>query len=204
MGDRNLELIRFPLMSQEEFAKCVPDSGLLKAKDVVQLFMYFNLRRNPGRFSFVPRGSRNIQRCKRFSGSSCFWHYNRDFPDKICFTVNVPVLVRGVRLFGFEREKYFVKITIGGKTVVANQFQTEDGKVDGYYGFDVIFEQCVRLSPNSLCVLQAFIHGPRSFYGVSGKEQVVCEKATFQFTGDMQFNGSIVGQFAEVLFSCLY
>lgn len=204
VGDRNLELIRFPLMSQEEFAKCVPDSGMLKSKEIVQLFMYFNLRRNPERFSCVPRGSRNIQRCKRFSESSCFWQYNRDLPDVIRFTVNVPVLLRGIRLFGFDREKYFVKLTIGGKTVVANQFQTEDEKVDGYYGFDVIFEHCVQLSPNSLCVLEAFIRGPRSFYGVSGKEQVVCEKVTFQFTDDTQVNGSIVGQFAEVLYSCLY
>ena len=205
VGEKNLELIRFPLMSQEEFAKCVPDSGILKAKEIVQLFMHFNLRRNPGRFSFIPRGTRNIQRCKRFSGSSCFWHYNRDFPDVISFTVNDPVLLRGVRLFGFDREKYFVKLIIDGKTVVEDQFQTENREEDGYYGFDVIFQHCVQLHPNKLYVLKALIHGPKSFYGVSGKEQVVCGKVTFQFTGDTLLNGSSVsqGQFAEVLFTCL-
>ena len=206
IGDMKLRSIRFPLMSQKEFAEHVPDTEILTESEIVQLFMHFNLGRNPGEFSSIPRGlnARNFQRCKRFSGSGCFWHYNRGTADVISFTVNVPVLLRGVRLFGFEREKYSVILIICGETVVEDQFQTEERETDGYYGFDIIFKNRFQLSPNVPCVLRAVIRGRKSFCGISGREEVVCGKVTFQFIDTKETtNASSVkqGQFAEVLFT---
>ena len=206
IGETILKLIRFPLMSQKEFAEHVPSTEILTKTEVIQMFMYFNLNKKPGKFSCIPRciNSRIIQRCKRFDGSSCFWYYNRDSVDSISFTVDVPVTLRGVRLFGFKGETYFVKVKVCSETVLEDQFQTETKKTDGYRGFDIIFEQCRQLTPGVPCVLEAIISGPKSHYGISGKEEVVCDKVTFRFDASHNSqNGSSVskGQFAEILFT---
>ena len=121
--------------------------------------------------------------------------------------MNTPVLLRGVRLFGYQKEKYSLILKVNGKIVVENQFQTDELERDGYYGYDVVFEKPLQLLPKEECVIQAFIHGPKSLYGVSGREEVTCGKAIFRFIAKEQpqngNNGSAVGQgqFAEVLFS---
>ncbi|XP_078385036.1 BTB/POZ domain-containing protein 3-like [Oculina patagonica] len=206
IGETILKLIRFPLMLQQEFAEQVPNTNILKKTEVIQMFMYFNLNKKPGEFSCIPRCPKSsvIHRCKRFDGSSCFWYYNRGSVDSISFTVDIPVLLRGVRLFGFRGETYFVKVKVCGETVLEDRFQTETEEKDGYYGFDIIFEQCRQLNPGVPCVLEALISGPKSHYGISGEEEVVCDKVTFRFdaTHNSQ-NGSSVsrGQFAEILFT---
>ena len=204
IGDKILDLIRFPLMSEMEFAQHVPDTGILTDSEIVKLFMYFNVGRDPEQFSFIPRGinKRNVQRCKRFACSDRFWYYNRD-SEIILFTVNSPVLLSGVRLFGMYREKYYVNLKIGGQTVVEGEFETEDKEVDGYYGFDVLLDQFILLSPNKLCKLEAVIRGPKSFYGKSGKEEVVCGDVTFRFQATTELATSKEGQFAEIIFTCL-
>ena len=212
MGDAILKLIRFPVMSQKEFAKHVPHTAILTESEIVQLFMYFSLGGKAGEFSSIPRdiNSRSFQRCKRFSATGCFWYYNRGAADIITFSVDVPVFIIGVRLFGSpkQEERYFVNLKICGKTVADDQFHTEEQAIDGYYGFDVIFENRFQLQPDVPCVLVAFIHGTKSCYGISGKEEVACGKVTFRFSGSKEAplgNGSSVsqGQFAEVLFSCI-
>ena len=207
IGEAILTLVRFPVMTEKEFASHVPDTGILTATEIVKLFMYFNLGRRPGEFSCDPRGknSKNqMQRCKRFSGVGCFWHYNRGAADSISFIVNAPVLIKGVRLFGYQKEKYLVNLKVGGKTVVVGQFQTEEQEKDGYHGFDVIFECPFQLLPEVPCAVEALIHGPKSLYGTSGEEEVNCGTVTFRFiaTETPLGNSSTVsqGQFAEILF----
>ena len=206
--EKTLKLIRFPLMLQKEFAEQVPSTEILKKTEVIRLFMYFNLNGRPGEFSCIPRcmNSRIIHRCKRFDGSSCFWYYNRNGVDAVSFTVDNPVLLRGVRLFGFEEKTYFVKVKVSGETVLEDRFQTESEEKDGYHGFDIIFEQHLQLTPGVPCILEALIRGPKSYCGVAGKEEIVCDKVTFRFTAsDNSQNGSTVGkgQFAEILFTKL-
>ena len=210
MGETILRLVRFPVMTEKEFASHVPDTEILTETEIVKLFMYFNLGRQPGEFSCVPRGknSKNqMQRCKRFSsrsGVGCFWHYNRGAADSISFTVNVPVLIKGVRLFGYQKEKYLVNLKLDGKTVVEGEFQTEEQEKCGYHGFDVTFELPFQLLPEVPCTVEALIHGPKSVYGTSGKEEVNCGTVTFRFiaTETPLGNSSTVsqGQFAEILF----
>ena len=210
MGETILTLVRFPVMTEKEFASHVPDTEILTETEIVKLFMYFNLGRQPGEFSCVPRGknSKNqMQRCKRFSsrsGEGCFWHYNRGAADSISFTVNAPVLIKGVRLFGYQKEKYLVNLKLDGKTVVEGEFKTEEQEKCGYHGFDVTFEHPFQLLPEVPCTVEALIHGPKSVYGTSGKEEVNCGTVTFRFiaTETPLGNSSTVsqGQFAEILF----
>lgn len=44
---RALKLIRFPLMTVDEFAGCAAQSGLLLDKEVVSLFLYFIVNPKP-------------------------------------------------------------------------------------------------------------------------------------------------------------
>ena len=44
---RALRLIRFPLMTVDEFAGCAAQSGLLLDKEVVSLFLYFIVNPKP-------------------------------------------------------------------------------------------------------------------------------------------------------------
>ena len=202
VGETIVKLVRFPLMPQKVFAKLVPDSGILTETEINQMFMYFNLNRKPGEFSCIPRC---IRRCKRFTEISGFWYYNRGVCDSISFTVNIPVVLRGIRLFGCKGEKYYVKLTMNGEIVSEDRFLTEETESDGYNGFDIVFKQCYQLTPNTPYVLEALIKGPKSFYGMKGKEEVVCQNVTFRFIGkgDITPNCSTVsqGQFAEILFS---
>ena len=204
----SLKLIRFPLMSLKEFNEQVISTKILNSTEIAQLFLYFCLSGKPGEFSCIPRykNSRILHRCKRFHGSSRFWYNNRDCVDAVSFTVDIPVLLRGVRLFGFEGKLYFVKVTINGETVLEDQFRTETEEKDGYYGFDIIFEQHRQLTPGVPCVLEALIRGPRSYCGVEGKKEIVCDKITFRFTasGNSQNRSPVrKGQFAEILFTKL-
>lgn len=198
IGDKIVDLIRFPLMPEVEFAQHVPDTGILTDSEIVKLFMHFNLGRDPGQFSLIPRviDKNSLQRCKRFASSDVFWCYNRD-PEKISFAVSSPVLLTGVRLFGMYREKYFVNLKIWGESVVKGQFDTDENSEDGYHGFDVLLEEFVPLSPNKLCELEAVIRGSKSFYGKSGKVEVVCGDVTFRFQG----SAIKEGQFAEIIFT---
>ena len=206
IGDKILEQIRFPLMSQREFAENVPDTQILTESEIVELFMYFNLGRNPGRFSCAQRRPIvSLQRCKRFSNIARFWHYNRSqSADVISFTVSSPVTLRGVRLFGFPGAKYFVRLKICGSQVVEGVFQT-GLRVDGHCGFDVILSSSLHLVPGVKCILEALIQGPKSIFGTEGKRKVVCGNVTFRFkTQDgTGLNGTSVnqGQFAEILFA---
>lgn len=53
---RSLRLIRFPLMSVEEFAMGAAQSGILEDREVVQLFLHFTVNPKPAiSFSDVPR-----------------------------------------------------------------------------------------------------------------------------------------------------
>ena len=214
IGETVLKLIRFPLMSQKEFSEHVPDTKILTKTEVIQMFMYFNLNRKPGEFSCIPRciNSRMLYRCKRFHRSSCSpdhpWYNSHGRVDSISFTVDVPVLLRGVRLFGNEGETYFVELKIWGETVLEDRFQMgveEKAEEDGYHGFDIILRQCLQLTPGVACDLEALISGPSLPNKIpAGEETVVCDEVTFQFFAFRKSETASLSQgkrFKEILFT---
>ena len=207
IGDKILDQIRFPLMSQREFAEHVTETQILTESEIVDLFMYFSLGRNPGRFDCAPRLKTKVayQRCKRFPKTARFWYYNRGLVDAISFSVSSPVNLRGVRLFGSPGAKYFVSLKICGKQVAEGDFQTELREGIGYCGYDIILSKFFYLAPGVQCILEALIQGPKSIFGKEGKEKMACKNVTFRFTtqNETELNGTSVsqGQFAEILFS---
>ena len=189
IGEELVKLIRFPLMSQSEFAEHVAETKILKKTEVIEIFLYFSLNQNPGKFSCIPRclNSRNLRCCSRTSGllqMPFFSLASEEFTEFISFSVDFPILLGGVAITGEPGKKYTVKLELNSKVVSEGCFQSEDRGVSGNHpGFYIIFEQYQLLNPDVLCILEASIKGERLDCEFQDKRELVSEKVTFRFAG---------------------
>ncbi|KAL9962925.1 hypothetical protein ACROYT_G032080 [Oculina patagonica] len=215
-GEGIVNNIRFPLMTQEEFAQKVPCSGLLPKDEIIKLFMWFSSVSVSGlKFPKKPRKlcpPRVSSRCKRFPQASHGWAYSSGIPDGLVFAVDAPVCIGGLRLFGNRDTTYDVAIKLslvleGDEQdqeiySVKGSYPTDLEKTDGYYGFDVLFDCLVPLQQNVQYQIIADILGASSWYGSSGQSVVECNGIHFRFTTQSSPNGTndSGGQFPEILF----
>ena len=214
IGDTILKLIRFPLMPQNVFAEHVTDTNVLTETEVIQMFMYFSLNRNPGEFSCIPRwlNSRTVWRCKRYTNIPVFgipeWFlYSDEFTEIASFTVNVPIVLGGIRLLGSRGHKYTVQLKLNGKVILDDSILTEQKTPLGsLFGFDIIFDQYYLLNPDVPCLLEALIKGPRHGSAIKKKGDVVHGNVTFRFIDTEDNREALNGsrgkfiQIAEILF----
>jgi len=211
---RGLRLIRFPLMTVEEFAVGSAQSGILEDREVVELFLYFTVNPKP-QISFldVPRccltGKEQV--VSRFCQIESRWGYSGT-SDRIRFMVNRRIFVVGFGLYGSIHgpTEYAVNIQIihmdSTKVVGSNDpvFQC-DGTTST---FRVMFKEPVEVLPNTSYIACATLKGPDSYYGSKGLRKVTHEsvssgKVTFQFTyAAGNNNGTSVedGQIPEIIF----
>ena len=213
LGDA-VNLIRFPLMKQEEFACLVSKAELLSKEDICDVFFYFNKAVELLKFSNVSRqGIRReiklVARCKAKTKSN--WDYGGGC-DSLAFSVNRNVVIHGVRLFGSEGATYHATVGIYGKRTSSGEeklteedgrFDTDKEMTDGYYGFDVLFKEPVPVKKNETYEIRAAISGPRSYSGNQGQAQVTVNDICFSFSDTSSYgNGTRVaqGQFSEILF----
>ena len=110
LGDATA-MIRFPLMSVEEFASCA-QTKILQDKEIVNLFLYFTCNPKP-KVEFVDKPRCYLSGCEytltRFKQVDCRWGYSGT-PDKIRYFGNYLLVV-------MERE---VLINCGGGYRVIN------------------------------------------------------------------------------------
>ncbi|CAG5134957.1 unnamed protein product [Candidula unifasciata] len=209
-----LRLIRFPLMTVEEFAMGSAQSGILEDREVVELFLYFTVNPKPViSFSDVPRccltGKEQV--VSRFCQIESRWGYSGT-SDRIRFMVNRRIFVVGFGLYGSIHgpTEYAVNIQIvhmdSTKVLGSNDptFQC-DGTTST---FRVMFKEPVEILPNTSYIACATLKGPDSYYGSKGLRKVTHEsvssgKVTFQFTyAAGNNNGTSVedGQIPEIIF----
>ncbi|RUS85740.1 hypothetical protein EGW08_006534 [Elysia chlorotica] len=211
---RALRLIRFPLMTVEEFAMGAAQSGILEDREVVELFLYFTVNPKPS-ISFV-----DVPRCcltgkeqvvSRFCQIESRWGYSGT-SDRIRFMVNRRIFIVGFGLYGSIHgpTEYSVNIQIihmdSTKVMGSNDptFQC-DGTTST---FRVMFKEPVEILPNTSYIACATLKGPDSYYGSKGLRKVTHEsvssgKVTFQFTyASGNNNGTSVedGQIPEMIF----
>ena len=212
IGEEILSNIRFSLMSEKQFAQKVPCSGLLSKDELVDLFMCFNGVPVSG-LKFIKRPRRLIpprafSRCKRFRKVSYGWNYSDDKNFAFVFSVDSPVLIGGVRLFGSKGLAYDVSLDLysiekhgvdQALCSVDSLFMTDDKERNGYYGFDVVFFHLITLHNDVQYKICANIRGPQSWYGSSGLGMVDCNGIHFRFTSPNGTNET-GRQFAEILF----
>lgn len=197
IGEKLLTLIRFPIMPEKEFAEHVTDTKILSDSEVVLMFMYFNLNRKPGKFSYIPRclNNANVQRCKRsrtnfenlnydgYQGCCC---NDTDFKDSVSLTVNIPIALGGIRLLGSKGREYKVQLKLNGQFIMNERSLTAGEKSwnSALVGYDIIFGRYHLLEPNQPYVFEIFVKGPICEHvakTVFAKEEVCADNITFKF-----------------------
>ena len=221
LGDA-VNLIRFPLMSEEKFASLVPKTKVLTEKDSLDVLLYVkNAIKPPSKFSDIPRQGtyRIIKRVMRFKSVSkpsqnmyCGLWYDGRRPNSLAFSVDRNVVIQGVRLFGRKGATYGVTIGIYSKgsrsvedklTEEVGKFDTDKEKISGYYGFDVLFKKPVPVKKNETYEIRAVLSGLPSYYGKQGQAQVadngICVSFSVAVSRESYTNAD-EGQFPEFIF----
>ncbi|XP_068929152.1 BTB/POZ domain-containing protein 2 [Petaurus breviceps papuanus] len=210
-----LSLIRFPLMTIEEFAAGPAQSGILTDREVVSLFLHFTVNPKP-RVEFIdrPRCCLRGKECSinRFQQVESRWGYSGT-SDRIRFSVNKRIFVVGFGLYGSIHgpTDYQVNIQIihtDSNTVLG---QNDTGfSCDGSSNtFRVMFKEPVEILPNVNYTACATLKGPDSHYGTKGLRKVIRESPTTGAKTCFTFcyaagnnNGTSVedGQIPEIIF----
>ncbi|EJW77065.1 BTB/POZ domain-containing protein 2 [Wuchereria bancrofti] len=211
---RALHMIRFPLMTIDEFAQHAAQTGILTDRELVSLFLYFTVNPKPQiEFLDVPRccvfGKEVV--VSRFQRVEGRWGYSGT-PDRIKFTVDRRIYVIGFGLHGSIHGPYEYQVTIQilhcgtGKILASNDTSFScDGSCAT---FRVLFKEPVEISPCVTYIASARLKGPDSHYGTKGLRRIVHQSPstgviTFQFTyAAGNNNGTSVedGQIPEIIF----
>ena len=213
LGEEIVKAIRFPLMSEKEFASFVIDSHVLTHKLVGDMMKHYNGVESSLPFSQAPRIGLATKRCRRFRKflgpavkGGC-WLYSGS-PDCINFTVNKPIKLFGVQHFGSGGGEYTVatevKDTTDGSSLVTQSgvYTSVKDESESYYGFDVQFDRPVWLEKSKLYKLVSLIKGPSSWYGEEGEKSVEFQGIRFTFydsKGSNNGNSDTRGQFPALL-----
>ena len=211
LGEEIVKQIRFPLMSQQEFASVVIDSDILTLKEVGDLVKHYNgVLKSSLPFVRAPRKDSSIvHRCQRLLSFSFSWGYGPS-PDCLIFSVSKPIMLHGVQHFGSEGSNYTVstevKDTTDGSSLVkqSGSYASEEDKSCSYYGFSVKFDRPICLVKNKEYKLESFISGPASWYGTKGQTSVECQGVVFTFRTSQDHSyrtGETVGQFPVLFWS---
>lgn len=211
---RALYMIRFPLMSIEEFAVSVAQSGILTDKEVVSMFLHFTVNPKP-QVQFLDRPrcclTGKEKAICRFQKVESRWGYSGT-SDRIRFSCNRRIFVVGFGLYGSMYGPSDYQVTI---QIIATDTNKICGHNDTAFSSDgsdstfrVMFKEPVEILSGVSYTACATLKGPDSHYGTSGGKKVICEteqkeKIIFQFsyaTGNN--NGTSVedGQLPEIIF----
>jgi len=215
LGEEIVKAIRFPFMSQQEFASVVIDSELLTLKEVGSMMKHYNgVLTCSLPFAQASRKKRsNIHQCQRFrvfNPPDRRWACDNIVPNCITFYVNKPVMLHGVQHFGSEGGNYRVstevKDTINGSSLVkqSGSYASEKDETLSYYGFTVLFDRPVCLAENKEYQIESFMSGRNSWYGTEGQTSVDSQGVVFTFSTseDRLCGGNVtVGQFPVLFWS---
>ena len=180
LGEEIVKEIRFPFISQEEFASVVFDSHILSFQEFGDMIKHYNnVLSTPLPYKQIPRLG-YIRRFSRFKTihTAGSWNYNSSKPDRIHFTVSKPVMLHGVQHFGSCGGEYTVSTEVKDSTndsILVKQsgsYLSEKADTDSYYGFDVEFDRPVSLLENKEYELVSLIKGPPSSFGETGQKTV--------------------------------
>lgn len=220
LGDA-VNLIRFPLMSKEEFAKAMSceETRIIDEKSIVDIFISLTLVNEPSvasrnlGYSCTPRScvGGKEQIINRFCQVESRWGYSGT-SDRVRFSVNRKIFVLGFGLYGsiYGKCEYQAVIQLihydSYKTCAQN---TTNFSCDGSNStFSVYFKEPVEILADTDYIASATLKGPDSFYGTKGLRQITHElssgvKVTFNFQyASGNNNGTSVedGQIPEIIF----
>ena len=215
IGEEIVKEIRFPLMSQKEFATFVVDSNILNMQEIVYMIKHYNeVLTSPLPYLQSPRTGVLRRVCRfneyRAAGMAGCWYY-RGYWNGIILSVDKNVRLYGVQHFGCEGCEYSVSMEINdaaSNLSLAKKSGTYSSEkdLDGiYYGFDVLIDSPVILESGRKYDIRSTISGPRSWYGAKGETSVNFEGINFTFSrSDSPSNGTNIGRGQFPVFLCTY
>ena len=192
LGEDIVKAIRYPLMSQKEFASVVPDCNILTMKEVVDMMKFYSgVLTTPMSFTETSRFG-PLQKCIRF-GQYCqsMGHQNNS---QVCYSITVStskhIFLHGVQLCGRQNGSYTVDVAEDiecSSSLVKQSGKYDSKKLDRlcYYCFDVLFDQPVCLAEGKRYKIESSVNGPSSWYtGVAFHEKtsVECGEVIFTFS----------------------
>lgn len=214
LGDA-LSLVRFPLMSKEEFTAGPAQSGVLNYSEVLSLFSYFILNPKPSvGFQTMPRCcmTGKEQTVCRFQHTKSRWGYFGT-SDRIRFSVDRRIFLLGYGVYGSTQEPAIYEVTVelihtaSGKVIATNatSFSCDGSK----YTYRLMFKELAEILPNTIYTASATFKGPYSYYGTKGMKTVLVDcdsgngKVKFKFSnelGDNNGTSTEEGQIPELIF----
>ncbi|KAL6435866.1 hypothetical protein ACFW04_005618 [Cataglyphis niger] len=210
-----LSLVRFPLMSKEEFTAGPAQSGLLNYSEVLSLFSYFILNPKPSvGFQTMPRCcmTGKEQTVCRFQHTNSRWGYFGT-SDRIRFSVDRRIFLIGYGVYGSTQEPAIYEVSVelihtaSGKVIATNatSFSCDGSK----YTYRLMFKELAEILPNTIYTASATFKGPYSYYGTKGLRTVLVDcdsgntKVKFEFSselGDNNGTSTDEGQIPELIF----
>nr|XP_034975345.1 BTB/POZ domain-containing protein 2 isoform X2 [Zootoca vivipara] len=144
-----LSLIRFPLMTIEEFAAGPAQSGILTDREVVSLFLHFTVNPKP-RVEFIdrPRCCLRGKECSinRFQQVESRWGYSGT-SDRIRFSVNKRIFIVGFGLYGSIHGPTDYQIIHTDSNTILGQNDTGFSCDGSSNTFRVMFKEPVEILP---------------------------------------------------------
>ncbi|EDO48952.1 predicted protein [Nematostella vectensis] len=211
-----LNLVRFPVMSLQEFTDDAAVSGILTQEETINIFLYFGSKGATKVESFKSeprRGTHRVFRCTRFMSDTSEWNCEGTNVDSIKFSVDRDIRAVGVGLYGIcnpadghHTEPYCVDLELldshndSLRAFEGTYFPEKPEKVH-----DVIFDEPVLLEAHESYTIRVLLKGLPTHRGTEGKRDVLCEDAGVRFRFDVDeasFNGTTTadGQIPEVIF----
>ena len=226
LGEEIVKAIRFPVTSQKEFASVVVDCDILTKKEISFMMKHYSGVGLESSLPFMhsPRRTGLLYRVYRFakvsrpkvprgSRSHGLWNYVDGDSDAINLTVSKPVVLHGVQHFGCDGGKYTVSLEVKDgmngfslvkQTGIYSSNKDETNGRNGYYGFDVMFDQPLCLEADKAYEIVSLIKGPLSWYVTKGKESDEVEGIQFSLSDSPASSNSTgvnVGQFPAFIFN---
>ena len=219
IGEEIPREIRFPLMSQEEFATFVVDSNILNVQEVGDMIKHYSeVLTSPLPYLQFPRTGvlRRVYRFKEYWAASVTdrirylsWSYG-DKSDSLILSVDKDVSLCGVQHFGRRWCEYTVSMEIKDTTSnlslakKSGRYCCEKYWNHRYCGFDVLIDLPVILESGKRYEIRSMISGPPSCYGGKGQTSVNFEGINFTFsrsTSRYSRTNEEWGQFPAFLFA---
>ena len=223
LGEEIVKAIRFPVMSQKEFASVVVDCEILTQNEIGFMMKHYG---GVGLESSLPfmHSSRQprtgpFHRVYRFTEVSPpetpngRWHYIRGNTDALNLTVSKAITLHGVQHLGSESGEYTVSlevkdVTNSGISLVklTGTYSSEKDEANGYHGFDVMFDHPVCLEQGKTYETVSLIKGPSSWRVTKGKESDEVQGIQFSFISSgssKNGTGVYIGQFPAFIFSTM-
>ena len=213
--------IRFPVMTQYEFAAVVLDCKILTQDEASSIVKYFNSV--PYTQVVFPEAKRTglelFERCCRFGSvvhTGSGYPYSPGKRDSLFFEVDKDISLLGVTLCGSRNCEYSVVLNLyrlvnnGWPCLVCTKigdYSSEFIKstlVSSYYGFNVFFDNPVAIERGVRYHLDASISGSANpWFGHNGQPSVVCSGVKFDFQKSYYYSNETTveqGQFPGLLF----